>query len=119
MSIVSFPEAARQMKAYSWQQLVDRAQSEAEVLTIARDFLSSLDHFEIARLPDRLRPRKLFGAGDLASYALDLARHHTDEFEVAGPVVHRMAAFFVHANIRLSQILTRTNDEDGQTKERA
>lgn len=96
----------------SWTERLDLAAGEAEVVAIARDYLASLDPFEVAGLPERCKPRKLFDTSDIASYAFDLARQHTEEPR-AGALVHRMAAFFVHANIRLSQILASSNDEHG------
>lgn len=101
------------MKAYTWRELIDLASGEGEVIAIARDFLASLDPAEVARLPDACKPRKLLTAGDVGQYALDLVREHADALQSGSPLVHRMAAFFAQANLRLSQILARTNDEEG------
>lgn len=110
MSILEFPQRGSQ--GMSWRDQLDLADTEAEVVEVARDYLASLDPFEIAALPERCKPRKLFDASDIASYAFDLARQHTQEPRAAA-LVHRMAALFVHANIRLSKILASSNDEQG------
>jgi hypothetical protein len=116
MSILEFPH--RDSQGMSWSQRLDLAEREADVVAIARDYLASLDPFEVATLPERCKPRKLFDATDIASYAFDLARQHTEE-PPAAALVHRMAALFVHANIRLSQILASSNDELGDARETA
>jgi hypothetical protein len=116
MSIFEFPQ--RGSHGMSWQERFDLAGTESEVVEVARDYLASLDPFEIATLPERCKPRKLFDAADIASYAFDLARQHTEE-PLTAALVHRMAALFVHANIRLSQILASSNDEQGDARETA
>ena len=116
MSSLEFPRRGSQ--GISWQDRLDLAATEPEVVEVARDYLASLDPFEIAQLTERCRPRKLFDASDIASYAFDLAREHTEEPPPSG-LVHRMAALFVHANIRLSRILAKSNDDEGAARESA
>ena len=120
MSILAFPfVGSRQVKVLSWQQLLDAAETEAEVVRVARDYLASLDPLEVACLPDKCRPRKLVDAGDVGAYAFELARCHCEDWETTAEQVHRLAVFFVHANMRLSRILARTNDEDEEVRDRA
>jgi hypothetical protein len=107
------------MRAYSWQERLDLAQTEDDVVRVARDYLASLDPSEIAYLPEACKPRKLFTAADVGMYAFDLARCDCEEREGIAQVVHRLAAFFVSANLRLSSILARTNDEDGEAQQSA
>ncbi len=107
------------MASLSWPARVDACETEEEVLGAARDYLATLDSREFAQLPPDCRPRKLVDAADLAAYAFDLVRHHVSEDSEAGALVNRLAAFFAHANIRLSRILARTNDEDGAVRESA
>ncbi|HUI98762.1 MAG TPA: hypothetical protein VLY46_00925 [Usitatibacter sp.] len=102
-----------------WQELLDVAETEAKVITISRNYLASLEPMEVAHLPERCKPRKLLTSGDVGAYALDLVREHGDEMDDAVPLVHRMAAFFAHANLRLSQILAKANDDDREVRERA
>ncbi|HUJ01464.1 MAG TPA: hypothetical protein VLY46_14585 [Usitatibacter sp.] len=115
MSTLEFPK--RSGPSVSWPGRVDLAKSEAEVVEAARDYLASLDPFEVDRLPDHCKPRKLFDAQDISSYAFDLMR--TDCAEESAAVVHRVAAFFVHANGRLAQLLAKTNDPESERRERA
>jgi len=114
MSILEFPKRP----ALTWQGRIDLAQSEAEVIEVARDYLASLDPFEVDRLPERCRPRKLFDAADIASYAFDLARCHCAPAE-SRDVVHRTVAFFMHASSRLAGILAGLNDEQADRQESA
>jgi hypothetical protein len=96
----------------TWQDKLDGAQEEAGVVEIARDYIATLDPHEVAMLPAPCRPRKLLTANDVSSYAFDLVRHVCDDKDEAAPFIHRLAAFFSHASIRLSELLRRTNDED-------
>jgi hypothetical protein len=104
------------MQTYTWRDLLDLATDEAGVIALSRDFLASLDPAEVMRLPEACMPRKLFNAADIGQYALDLVREHSDGFEGAAPLVHRMAAFFAQANFRLSQLLARNNDAQGDVQ---
>lgn len=107
------------MRANSWQERLDLAETEDDVVLVARDYLASLHHSEIADLPEVCKPRKLFTAADVGTYAFDLARCDCEDREGIAKLVHRLAAFFVSANVRLSQILARTNDEDGEAQQSA
>lgn len=100
------------MGAPSWQDRLEAAESEAEVVQVARDYMATLDPAQVALLPISCRPRKLITANDVSSYAFDLVRYECDDADDSAPFIHRLAAFFSHASIRLSEILRRTNDED-------
>jgi hypothetical protein len=97
----------------SWDQRLDFADSESEVIEMAREFLAQLDHYEISQLPSSCRPRKLFDANDISDYAFDLLREECDD-QRAAVLVHKLAVFFAHASNRLSQLLRQVNDEDGE-----
>lgn len=105
------------MAGFGWQELLDVAETEAKVIAIARDYLASLEPREVGRLPERCKPRKLLTAEDIGAFALDLVREHGEEMDEAAPIVHRMAAFFAHANIRLSRILAKANDDESGIRE--
>jgi hypothetical protein len=115
MSTLQFPK--RSPTALSWPGRLDLAASEAEVIEVARDYLASLDPFEVDRLPDHCKPPKLFDADDIASYAFDLVR--SDFAAESAAVAHRVAAFFVEANTRLARILAKTNDAQAEPRKRA
>ena len=91
------------MKDRTWQQNIEEAKSEHDVVEVARDYLATLTHDEYAELPSGLRPPKLIDAVDIAAYALDLARHECeDQGELQ--LVQRMAQVMSHANVRLAEI---------------
>lgn len=89
----------------SWQDRLDGAMTEAEVLAIAREFLATVTPYEIARLPEGLRPERIGDANDITSYAFELVRGDFDDGQGGQRVLHRLAHFFSRASIRLSQIL--------------
>jgi hypothetical protein len=111
-----FPKHVGSVSSLTWQDRVDNAETEEDVLRVARDYLARLDHWEIKLLPKQCAPRKLKGAADLSSYAVDLVRHSYDAAHGTEDFVHRLAAFFTHASMRLAQVtttpLTEQDDDD-------
>lgn len=86
-----------------WQGQLDRADRPEAVVAVARDYLAQVSPEEVAQLPEACRPTRLVDADDVATYALELARHQASS---DGPqVLHKMAAFFADASMRLSRIL--------------
>lgn len=100
------------MATMTWQDRIRLAGSETEVVQVARDFLATLDRFEIALLPSRCVPRKLFVAEDVSSYAFDLVGYYVDQSEPTAKVIQKLAMFFTDAAIRLSELTMRTNDDE-------
>ena len=83
---------------------LDLAESEHEVIVVAREFIASFDAYEIDRLPPQCRPGKFFVSEDITSYAFDLVRYECDKDAPTRELLHRIAAFFAHASARLSQL---------------
>jgi hypothetical protein len=87
----------------TWQSRLDCAGSEAEIVDVARDFLAMFDPFELHSLPASCRPPpKIVDADDIAAYAFELVRNECDAR--AGDLLHKLARFFSHATICLSQV---------------
>lgn len=101
------------MDSNGWEEALDSARGEREVIALVREFVASLDYHEISAMPPDLRPGKFFVAGDVAGYALKLARHVADAPDPPLAGAHRFVAFFLHAHLRLSQVLAPTNDALG------
>ena len=97
------------MAGVGWQDVIDRADSEQEVVRVVRDFVASLSPYDLARLPSQCRPGKFFGAEDVTSFAFEIVRHHCDQDVETRDLVHRIAAFFSQASTRLSQLLAHCN----------
>jgi hypothetical protein len=97
----------------TWQQRLDLARDEGEVLAIAREFIALLTPYEIDRLPKPCQPPlKLVDREDIAAYAYDLMRHQCDEAAGTAELVHKLAHFFSHASMRTAQLSTRVQLED-------
>jgi hypothetical protein len=91
--------------AFTWQSRLDAAQSEADVVAAARDFLALFDPFELNALPKPCRPPgKIVDADDVAAYAFELVLHECDHDAREADLVHKLARFFAHAATRLSQV---------------
>ena len=103
----------------SWQQRLGDAASERAVVEAVKDFVATLEHDTISRLPVELRPGKFFDANDITTYAFALVRHDCGDDDTAKDVVHRLAAFFAQSSIRLSQIMARSNEDDEDSRESA
>ena len=121
MSVHQFhPRASNlPMASVGWQHTLDRACSEHEVVMVVRDYVASLDPYEVASLPPHCRPGKFVDAEDITSFAFDVVRYHCDEHEKTRELVHRIAAFFSYASTRLSQIMARGSNPDSQEQQSA
>jgi hypothetical protein len=97
-----------------WQDRLHCASSEAEVIEAARDFIVQFSPYEINQLPSACRPPRVKDGDDIAAYAFTLVRHHCDDGEGVGYVVHRLRAFFSEAAYRLSQILQEQSQGQSQ-----
>jgi hypothetical protein len=89
----------------TWQDQLSGARTEGEVVDVARDFIARFTPDEIAQLPDACKPGKIVDAEDISELALTLMRHHCDDGEGATTPIHRLAAFFSNASVRVSQLL--------------
>jgi hypothetical protein len=106
MSVHQFYPAGDAPMTISWQVRLDAARTEAEVVDAVRDFMATISPYDIARLPERCRPRKIVDASDITHYAFVIVRHHCDQGESSSRVAHKLASFFTSASIRLSHILS-------------
>lgn len=105
MTIHSFhPKHDHHRSAMSWQMVLDAAQSEQELVQVARDFLASFTPHEVELLPVECRPRKLVDGEDVAAYSYDLTLHRWDDGDAAAAVIQSFARFFADASERLAQI---------------
>ena len=101
----------------TWQEKLHAAESESEVLHLARNFLATFTPFEISQLPEPCRPRKILDSSDLMEYAFDLVRHRCDDGVGAEYAAHRLSAFFSGAASRLAQILhTKSQGESSRSE---
>ena len=87
---------------------------------MARDFVAQFLPYELATLPEHCRPRKMRDSSDITEYAFAVVRHRCDDGDGATGTAHRLADFFSHAAVRLSQIhrtnaQTDTSDDDRQS----
>jgi hypothetical protein len=88
----------------SWQDLLDDAAVEQDVVSLAKDFVATLDPQQLSRMPSRCRPRKMIDANDIVNYAVALARHQCGADAGSSPELKALAAFFSNATRRLSQL---------------
>lgn len=93
----------------TWQDKLREAEDERAVVSLARDFVSRLDSAEFTRLPLECRPGKFMDANDITGYAFTLVRQECGNESETAALVHKLAAFFSSASIRLSEIMAHTN----------
>ena len=89
-----------------WLHVIDGAQSEAEIVSAARDYLAMWTPHEMSRIPEKCRPGKISGVEDISDLAFRLANGHLD---FAGGfndrlLFERIMSFFVHANARIAYL---------------
>jgi hypothetical protein len=100
------------MHADRWSVELDAANSETEVMYIARDYSAMLSRAEVARLPEHCRPPMLRDADDLSSWGIELLRAKlaicadTD----AVPLILAVEGFLSAAMHRLAEIESRMQD---------
>jgi hypothetical protein len=114
MTIHPFPlRAPHPMPVSSWQDQLVAAPTVADVVAIARDFLATFSPYELVQLPAVCRPpSKLYDGEDVTTYAFEVVRHDFEkEPERVAQLVHKLAAFFSQASIRLSEIQSRPDDQ--------
>lgn len=104
----------------TWQERLDFCRTEREIVEVSRNYFASFDHFEISRLPDPCKPARLVCGADVSHYALALANFGCSERDANAELIHRLAAFFIQAHMKLSRLGETTNDGDGDgMKQRA
>jgi hypothetical protein len=99
------------MKDQTWQQRIDAAHEEHDVVEVVREYLATLSHDEFAELPEPLRPRKVVDAADVATYALELARHECEDQDKL-QLVQRITQMMSRASVRLAEILAAASGGD-------
>ncbi|HXF79901.1 MAG TPA: hypothetical protein VN598_13615 [Usitatibacter sp.] len=98
------------MRTPTWQERLDICRTEREIVEVSRNYLASFDHFEISRLPDPCKPTRLVCGVDVSHYALALATQASDETDRNAELIHRLAAFFIQAHMKLARLGETTND---------
>jgi hypothetical protein len=109
MSLSETPrQSERKLRSLGWQGQLDQATRPEAVIVVARDYLAQVSPEEIAQLPENCRPGRLVDATDVSDYAFELARRQSSPD--APEVLHKLAAFFADASMRLSQILAESQE---------
>ena len=93
-----------------WLHVIDGANTEAQVVAAARDYLAMWTPHEMSRIPEGCRPGKVGGPEDISDLAYRLTSGHLD---FAGGfndrlLFERIMSFFVHANARLALLRSQT-----------
>jgi hypothetical protein len=102
--------------AVTWQSRLDDARDEYEVVEVAKDFVATLEHWEIALLPEPCRPGKFFDANDVTAHAFTLVWHQSPDRSESAQLVNRLVVFFSSASIRLSQILATSKPSEDDAR---
>jgi hypothetical protein len=119
MSVHQFHPREQLPMTVSWQGRLDSAATEAEVVGVVRDFMATVSPYEIARLPEHCRPRKMVDANDITNYAFLIVRHHCDDGEGTARIAHKLASFFTSASIRLAHIMAAAQPADDESRRSA
>jgi len=112
LSTTPTPGRIAPASALSWQGRLESAGNEAEVVAAVRDYVSELDHEELAKLPPDCRPGKFLDGNDVSSFAFHLVRRQHEERDEQPPLT-KLAAFFSEASQRLSQVFKKRDAPEG------
>lgn len=99
----------RKLTAVGWHGRLNEAATAEAVVAAARDFLAALTRPERSQIPDDCQPGAIDNAQQLMVLALRLADRHDGDARAA-PVVHKLAAFFSRAALRIHQINERSRE---------
>jgi hypothetical protein len=102
----------------TWQERLEHAHTESDVVDVVRDYVATLTPQEYASLPEALRPRKIVDANDITTYAFDLVREECHDQGIQH-MVQRLAHILSRASIRLSQIMVSEREPDGSQQKHA
>jgi hypothetical protein len=102
--------------AVTWQSRLDDARDEYEVVEVAKDFVATLEHWEIALLPEPCRPGKFFDANDVTAHAFTLVWHQSSDRSESAQLVNKLVVFFSSASIRLSQIFATSKPSEDDAR---
>jgi len=112
------PKDQPHMTGTTWERRLDTSYSVREVINVSRDFLASFGPLELQSLPAPCRPpEKLYDADQLGAFAFELVRHECNASDGTSDLTHRLARFFSHASIRISQIRAHEAAKDGDYEE--
>jgi hypothetical protein len=90
----------------SWFRQIDDAETPAEVVGVARDYLATWTPAELARLPRACRPGRVKNAQDIEELHVALVEEYRDS-RLAGEELselQQMTSFIVRASIRLARL---------------
>ena len=96
--------------ALTWQQRLDAASSESEIVGITQEFVAGLRGDIMERLPAELRPGRFRDASEVASYAFSVVLHRLQDTSEIADQVQLIASFFTSAAARLTQVMARPKE---------
>lgn len=106
-----------QMTAVTWRELLARAHSDREVVSVARDYIAHFDYRELDDLPEPCKPPKFMNGGDVAAYAFELKSHDCERSD-KGVVIQQLSEFFSEASNRLAQVAAIQREGPSQDDDR-
>ncbi|MGE5616588.1 MAG: hypothetical protein ACM3X5_06705 [Bacillota bacterium] len=105
-NISAADQAGNALPPSDWLFVVGTAQSDIEVLAIARDFIATWSALEVSRLPPSCHPGRIACTDDVSEFAYRLTRAH---LAFTGSItdwllLERMMNFFVQAGTRIGEL---------------
>jgi hypothetical protein len=106
------------VRALSWQERIEAARSEREIVDVVRDYLAA-NHYAFARLSEDCKPTRMVCASDISQCTLALVRRQVEAADPNDDFLHRAVAFFILANSHLNGVLAIANDDEDALKDSA
>lgn len=92
------------MVPLGWQGRLDESSTGEGVVLVCQEFLALWKPEELAELPATCRPKTIFDAEEVTTYALRLIRQLGTGDRATDPMLHRMTTFFTRAALRLARM---------------
>ena len=85
---------------------IERALTPQQVLNLAREYLAALSARDLARIPERCRPERIFEAADIGRCSRRLTEEYWPLRGTAADVevLQEMWSFFLRASIQIARL---------------
>ena len=89
-----------------WHRDIEKTATARQVVALTRDYLASLSPRDLARVPERCRPSRIFDEEDIAFWS---ARLTEDYWQLRGTsadaaVLQELWSFFLRASVHIARL---------------
>ena len=89
-----------------WHRDIEKAATARQVVALTRDYLATLTPRDLARVPERCRPSRIFDEEDIVFWSARLTEEYWQLRGTAadGAVVQELWSFFLRASVHIARL---------------